>query len=394
MPKASCAPSTRRLEKPGARRAALTLLDLTGKILTVRGPVEPDQLGVTLTHEHIFIDLRRTHLPHRTWKIDADRVVADSPDEDFPATELARWEAKLDLSNMHQARAVAPIADNYVLSDERLAIEELLAFKAAGGGTVVDVTSIGLKRDPRALERVSESTGLHIIMGTGYYQRVYHPDDMDRRSIDDLSRTIVRDVTVGVHDGIDQTDIRAGVIGEIGINGDPLISNELKSMRAAAIASRLTGATILIHLGGVGAEKHKVLDIAAEEGVHLSHVILGHCDGIAADISFLLELLQRGVYIAFDNLAREPAVAAPSSTAVAAQAVPRLIEAGFEDRILLSQDICWKTSLKAYGGFGYTFIQDQFLPRLRELGVGQAQIDKLMVSNPRQAFAFVAPGSR
>jgi len=391
MPKASCAPSTRRRENPETRRAALTLPDLTGKILTVRGPVDPDQLGVTLTHEHIFIDVRRTHLPHRKWKVEADRVVAESPDEDFPATELARWDAKLDLSNVHLARAVAPIVDNYVLSDERLAVDELLAFKAAGGRTVVDVTSIGLKRDPRALKRVSESTGLHIVMGTGYYQRVFHPDDMDCRSVDDLSRTIVRDVTVGVHDGIDQTDIRAGVIGEIGINGDPLISNELKSMRAAAIASRLTGATILIHLGGVGAEKHKVLDIAAEEGVQLSHVILGHCDGIAGDIPFLLELVQRGIYIAFDNLGREPAVAAPSSTAVAAEAVPRLIEEGFEDRILLSHDICWKTSLKAYAGFGYTFIQDQFLPRLRDLGVTETQIHTLMVSNPKQAFAFVSP---
>src|SRR5215469_3718612 len=76
----------------------MALPDLAGSVLTVRGPLDPDQLGVTLTHEHIFIDLRRTHLPHRKWLVDADRIVADSPDEDFPATELARWEAKLDLS--------------------------------------------------------------------------------------------------------------------------------------------------------------------------------------------------------------------------------------------------------------------------------------------------------
>jgi phosphotriesterase-related protein len=141
----------------------------------------------------------------------------------------------------------------------------------------------------------------------------------------------------------------------------------------------------------VGPEKHTVLDIAAEEGVALDHVILGHCDGIADDTSFMLELLRRGVYIAFDNLGREPAVAAPSRTAVAAQAIPRLLGAGYADRILLSQDICWKTSLKAYAGFGYTFILDQFLPRLRELGVAEAQIEMLMVANPKRAFTFVAP---
>ena len=367
--------------------------NLAGKALTVRGPVDPDQLGVTLTHEHIFIDLRKTHLPHRTWVVEGDRLQADRPDEDFPATELAVWEAKLDLANLHLARAVAPIADNYVLSDEKLATRELLAFKHAGGGTVVDATSIGLKRDPLALRRVSEATGLHIIMGTGFYQRVYHPDDMDRRTVDDLTRTIVRDVTVGVHDGVTQTDIRAGVIGEVGINGNPLTTNELKSMRAAARASRLTGAPVMIHLGGEGPEKHTILDIAAEQGVELDHVILGHCDGIADDTPFMLELLRRGVYVAFDNLGREPAVAAPSRTAIAAEAIPRLLDAGYEDRILLSQDICWKTSLKAYAGFGYTFIQEQFLPRLRELGVSEAQIEKLMVANPRRAFTFVAPRS-
>lgn len=373
---------------PSAREA---LPDMTGMAVTVRGPVDPDQLGVTLTHEHIFIDLRKTHLPHRKWVVAGDRPVADAPDEDFPATELALWEAKLDLANLHLARAVAPIADNYVLSDEKLAIQELLEFKNAGGGAVVDATSIGLKRDPLALKRVSESTGLDIIMGTGFYQRVYHPDDMDSRTVDDLTRTIVRDVTIGVHDGVRQTDIRAGVIGEVGINGGPLTTNELKSMRAAARASRLTGAPVMIHLGGQGAERHTILDIAAEEGVDLGHVILGHCDGIADDAAFMLELLRRGVYVAFDNLGREPAVAAPSRTAVAAEAIPRLLDAGYEDRILLSHDICWKTSLKAYAGLGYTFLQEQFLPRLRDLGVTEAQIEKLMVGNPKHAFTFVAP---
>jgi len=365
--------------------------DPSGMALTVRGPVDPAQLGVTLTHEHVFIDLRKTHLPHRKWVVEGERLVPDRPDEDFPATELALWEAKLDLANLQLARAVAPIADNYVLSDEELAVRELGAFKDAGGGTVVDATSIGLKRDPLAVRRVSERTGLHMIVGTGYYQRVYHPDDMDRRTVDDITRTIVRDVAVGIHDGVRQTDVRAGVIGEVGINGGPLTPNERKSMRAAARASRLTGAPVMIHLGGEGAEKHAILDIAAEEGVDLGHVILGHCDGIAEDTPFMLELLRRGVFVAFDNLGREPAVAAPSRTAVAAEAVPRLLEAGYEDRVLLSQDICWKTSLKAYGGVGYTFIQDQFLPRLRELGVTEAQVEKLMVANPRQAFTFCAP---
>ena len=361
--------------------------NMEGKALSVKGPMDPDQLGVTLTHEHIFIDLRKTHQPYRKYIVVDDRLVADPPDADFPATELASWEAKLDLSNLHLAREVAPITDNYLLADEKVAIQEVLEYKKHGGNTIVDVTSIGLKRDPLALRRVSEGTGVNIIMGTAYYQRVYHPDDMDRRTVEDLTDTIVRDVTVGVYD----TDIRAGIIGEVGINGGPLITNELKSMRAAARASRLTGAPICIHLGGQGAEKHTILDIVEDEGVDLGHVILGHCDGIAADTPFVLELLARGVYVAFDNLGREPAVVEPSSTAVIAESIPPLLEAGYEDRILLSQDVCWKTSLKAYGGLGYSFVLEQFLPRLRDLGVTDSQVDKAMVENAKRVLTFVSP---
>lgn len=365
--------------------------NLSGQVQTVRGAINPAEMGFTLTHEHIFIDLRQTHLPYRRWTVRDDRLVPVDPDEDFPATELAHWNAPLSLSNLHIARAAGPIADNYVLEDEATAIAELRAYAAAGGRTVIDVTSIGSKRAPLALRRVAEATGLHIVAGTGYYQRVYHPADMDRRTVEQLTDTIVRDVTTGIHDGRTQTDVRAGVIGEIGINGNPLITNERKSMRAAARASRLTGAPVLIHLGGVGAEKHEILDICFDEGVAPENVVLGHCDDIATDIAFLAELLARGVYIAFDNLGREPAIAAPSMTALCADAVPRLIQAGYLERVLLSLDICWKTSLKAYGGVGFTFLQDQFLPRLRELGLSEAQVETLVVANPARAFTFTAP---
>ncbi len=105
----------------------------------------------------------------------------------------------------------------------------------------------------------------------------------------------------------------------------------------------------------------------------------------------LTELLARGVYIAFDNLGREPAIAAPSLTAQCADAVPHLIEAGYLERVLLSLDICYKTSLKAFGGVGFTFLQDAFLPRLREIGVSEEQVQTLVVANPARAFTFTAP---
>lgn len=95
--------------RPGAGSASSPV----GRVQTVLGPLEPSRLGITLSHEHIFIDLRKTHLPNRRWVIRDDRVVAEVADEDYPGTELARWEAKVSEANRADARALAPITDNY-----------------------------------------------------------------------------------------------------------------------------------------------------------------------------------------------------------------------------------------------------------------------------------------
>ena len=284
------------------------------------------------------------------------------------------------------ARNEGPIADNYVLADEALAAQEALEFKQRGGDTIVDVTSIGLKRDPLALRRLSEGTGLNIIMGTGYYQPVFHPEDTDDRSVEELTDEIVSDLVVGVGD----TGLRAGIIGEVGVNGGPISPNEVKSVRAAGRAGRLTGAPISIHRGGEGVERRETLNLLGEEGADLDRVILGHSDEVADDIDLMLELLERGVYIEFDLLGRE-SVLTESTTSMVARAIPELVAAGFEDRILLSQDVCWKTHLKHYGGNGYSFILEKFLPHLHEAGVSEENTGKFMVENPARVLGFVAP---
>ena len=126
-----------------------------------------------------------------------------------------------------------------------------MEFKRAGGNTIVDVTSIGLGRDPMALQQVADATGLNIVMGAGWYQKFYHPDDMDQRTVEDLRDEIIGDIAVGVGG----TGVRSGIIGEVGINGNPLTPNEMKSVRASAEASRATGAAITFHHGGWGKEK-------------------------------------------------------------------------------------------------------------------------------------------
>ena len=235
---------------------------------------------------------------------------------------------------------------------------------------------------------MSEATGLNIIMGTGFYTTVFHPDDMDSRSVECLTEEIVGDVTEGVGD----TVIRAGIIGEIGVNGGPITPNEIKSLAAAARASRLTGGAITLHCGGAGAERKQSLDILEQEGADPTRVIFGHADQINEDMELMLELLERGVYLEFDLLGRE-GVLEKSVTLKDAEATAKLTEAGHAHRILLSHDVCWKVHLKKYGGFGYSFILESFLPHLRTLGVSAADIDRMMVANPKTVLPFAAPGT-
>ena len=376
-------------------------MDISGKVMTVKGAIDPSDLKKTITHEHFFIDLRKSHLPHQpsvyTKNIlnlaDEDVLFpkitsfpSESTEVDFPATELNLWNAKVDFGNLHLAKDRASIADNYILSDVNLAIKEALEFKNNGGSTVVDVTNRGLKRDPEALLKLSEATGLNIIMGSSWYQKMFHPRDMDDKSVENLTDEIVEDITVGVNG----TDIKSGIIGEVGVNGGPITRNEEKCIISAAIGSKLTGAPITIHSGGVGEEKHHTLDLIEKEGVSLNRVIMGHSDWLADHYEFALELIDRNVFLEFDLIGRESALEI-SPTAKDIQIVTKLVQDGHEDKILLSQDVCFKSNLKHYGGFGYSFVLEKFIPHLHSLGISNSSTDKMLIDNPKKILQFIAP---
>jgi phosphotriesterase-related protein len=358
--------------------------DFAGKVMTVNGLISPEALGITLMHEHLFVELWLDKVP--------------GPNASLADADL--WEEKLGLENLHLARKYKYMRDTYILSGEDSAISEVSEFKSRGGSTIVDVTNLGLGRDPTALSKVSMATGLNIIMGCGWYQKAYHPADMDARTVDDLTEEMIRDITVGVGD----TGIRAGIIGEVGINGEPLTPNEIKNLRASARASRATGAAITLHRGGIGAEKLQTMAILEAEGADLSRVIFGHSDGIAWDMPLMLEILSRGVYIQFDMLGMDnnSLFLRPRSRSIwdltglaqtpqVIEALPKLIEKGYEDRILLSQDVYTKMQLKRYGGNGYSFIIESVLPELLKRGITDDQIHSINVENPARILTFVEP---
>ena len=357
---------------PGAEKNIPPIPDLAGKVLTVNGPVDPGVLGATMMHEHIFIN--------------QNHPSSSGPTE---ATRVGFYLKPLTMAMLGAVIMGYPNRDNLILGNEDMAIRELEGYRRQGGGALVDATSIGLGRDPRALLRVSNTTGVHIIMGASWYTKFWHPQDMDRRSVESLTQEIVRDVTIGVGG----SGIRSGIIGEVGTIGDPLTPNEIKVIRASGRASRLTGAAVSLHTAAYAGtnDQHKILDLLESEGVDLGRVILGHSDSLVKDMPLLKGLLERGVYVEFDLLGEFAMLGKRVTAAHVGEGILELIKMGYLERILLSQDVDRKIALKSYGGMGYSFVLEQFVPHLRKKGVTQAQIRTLVEVNSHRVLTFDPP---
>ena len=311
----------------------------TGRVQTVLGPIDPADLGWTLPHEHTAIAL--WHIPNR-W--------------DY-------WELR---------------------RDEPLIVEELGAFRAAGGGALVDLTLDGVGRDPDWLAGVARATGLHLVMGAGWYRGAHYPAEalIDRRSVDALAADIVRDAT----DGVGGTGIRAGIIGEIGTDKPWLSAQEERVHRAAARAGRRTGLAITTHAvqSTVGLDQ---LDLFEAEGADLSRVVIGHADSHPT-LAYHLAIVERGATVEFDFIGMTFAARDRHGEGRLVDNLCELLARGHVERILLSQDVCHDSQLHAYGGNGYTYLAETFLPRLRVAGVSEQEIRTITIDNPRRLLTI------
>ncbi len=308
-------------------------------VRTVTGDVAPSQLGFTLPHEHTQCHLWRIPERFDYWEL--------TPDEDLIAAELER-------------------------------------FRAAGGSCVVDLTLPGIGRDPAWLRRVADRTGLLVVMGTGWYREPYYPPDalIDRRSVEELADLMVREF----EEGADGTDVRPGIIGEIGCHKPWVSAQEERVFRAAGRAARTTGMAVTTHavMSPIGLRQ---LDLLEAAGADPSRVVIGHSDSYPI-LDHWLAIVERGASIECDFLGM-------AFTPMERKGEPRVIELilemlhrGHGARILLSQDVCDNSQLTFYGGNGYAYIAEAFLPRLRERGVSDAEIRTLTVDNPQRILAI------
>ena len=225
-------------------------------------------------------------------------------------------------------------------------------------------------------------------MGAGFYVEAVHPEDMDERSVEDLAREIVGDIV----EGVEGSGVRAGIIGEIGCTW-PLAPNERKSLSAAAIAQRETGAAMLVHPGRHPDAPLEILELLASGGADISRVIMGHLDRTVFEFDALQSIAASGCYLEWDLFGNEGSYYPLAEIDMPSDAqrldfIERVADAGYSDRVVIGQDIATKHRLVSYGGHGYGHILENIVPKMRRKGFSEDAIRAITVGNPARILAF------
>ncbi|XP_009639873.1 phosphotriesterase-related protein isoform X2 [Egretta garzetta] len=298
---------------------------LGGKVQTVLGPVDPDRLGYTLTHEHLTMNYSSFFCPPSP----GQEPLSDGP---------------IEMKNLFWIRQ-NPYShkENLLLYQETDAVkEELLHFKAAGGGTIVENTTTGIERDMNTLKKLAEETGVHIIAGAGFYVDSTHSSQTQAMTVEQLTGVIVDEIL----NGADGTNIKCGVVGEIGCSW-PLTQSEHRVLQATAQAQSQLGCPVIIHPGRSSDAPFQIIRILQEAGADASKTVMSHLDRIHM-----------------------------------------LINEGYEDRILIAHDVHTKNRLMKYGGHGYSHILKNIVPKMLIRGISQDKIDKILLANPKRWLTF------
>lgn len=298
-------------------------------IQTVCGPISASDLGVTMCHEHLAVDLAGV-------RRDADSVFGDS--------ELIR-------SEIRRARD-------------------------AGVKSFIEVSCADIGRDPRALRDIATALDIHIVCSTGFYLDAYHPEWVKKASVEQLEEFFLRDFD----EGIDGTGVKPGVIGEVAGEQDSITPSERRVITASGRAAAHVGCAVTTHcqMGRMALEQ---ADILLSEGMRAEKIVLGHLD-LADDLDYYERILSTGVNIGFDTCGKVAYL--PDERRVAN--LVELVKRGHAGQIMLSTDISRKSYMTRNGGYGYARVMDYFVPELRSAGIEQADIDRMLVHNPARVF--------
>jgi phosphotriesterase-related protein len=370
-----------------------------GRVITVTGDLDPDSVGITLMHEHLASNL------------------LGGPGQVTPNL-IRRFQ---ETGRYYRVPRTPEGLATFVLDDSAATLEELATFRRLGGNTLVDVTTVGLGRDPVRIRDFSRRSGVHVVMATGWYRWMYHPPDVARQTVEDLARIMEQEITTGVG----STGIRAGIIGEIPLDAagvrldapldsiypDSVISErvaaaqarirsgrftpieiydpeEIKVIRAAARASRRTGTAITLHAPDPWID---YLDILEQEGADLHRVVIGHADQVILDTAMARRALDRGAYLQLDYTLQRYAGRDTGPFDQLLDQMAWAVRAGYGSQLLLSLDLCFRMGLTKYGGGGYATLFDRLIPGLSKRGLSAAQVRTIVADNPRRVLTVAYP---
>ncbi len=302
-------------------------------VMTVLGPIEPDELGVCLTHEHLL----------------SNPAAPGNGDPDDRLDHLER------------------------------AAEELEAFALTGGRSIVDATTPDAGRNAAGLYELAQRVPLHIIATTGPGARRQpnaRPGGVD---VEAMAASAIQDLT----EGMDGTPAKAGIISVGSATNGSVEGNEA-SYSAAATCHLATGAPLAVQLGDAGSA-HASLDLLQRHGVATDRVILQHLDHVPS-VEALIDITERGVWCSFDQIGKRDSEA----DAATAETIVDLFARGYGDALLISQGLDRKSQLSAYGGGpGLTYLLEWFTLALMEAGAEAAMVRRLLIENPLRALSIV-----
>lgn len=309
-------------------------------VRTVLGDIDPDELGITQAHEHTIILQGRS-------------------------------------CEMNSA---------LLLEDPEIAVRELLDFKAVGGNSLLDAQPIGIERSPKLMKTVSEKSGITIIATTGFHRECFYSEGhfLRTETVERLTARCVREIERGMIEYVDgtETEIKAGAVKFTSeYHHIPPLAQ--KAGTVAAIAHLETGVPIITHteLGTCGLEQ---IELIEKNGAPASAMILSHLDR-NPDRFLHKEIASTGAFLVYDGIARTKYW--PDSTII--DLIMQMLDSGYGNQLMLAMDTATRSIWKHYGGGpGLDYLLKRFVPRLKTAGASEENINRMLIDNPKRAFAI------
>jgi phosphotriesterase-related protein len=274
-------------------------------------------------------------------------------------------------------RPATPPPPSY-LTDPDLVIDEVRATGREGVSCIVDGGHADMGTNYEHLRRIAERSGVHVVASGGYYLQLLYPPEIAAQSEDQLVEGLVRDAA----------DKRWGAFGEIG-SSEEMTADERKVFRVMAKTQVRTELPVFTHTSHAGCKKCALeqLDILEKAGANPRSLCIGHLSDIRDDpnADTHKEIARRGAYVGFDTVGHQLG----QGDGKKVEMILKVLDAGFEDHVLLSSDFASDRETKSSGGAGYSSVTSVFLPKLKYAGVKEATIHKITVDNPKRFLAFV-----